>query len=65
MGRFVDLGSPDIVRECEAAYEELLALEQEEIRKAVSGDGYDVVWERGRGPGGLPLEGQEPDAGKE
>ena len=63
MGRFVDLGSPDIVRECEAAYDELLALEQEEIRKAVSGEGYDAVWERGRGPAEPPPEEPEPDAG--
>jgi len=67
VGRFVNLGFPETVRECEAAYQELLALEQEEILHAVSGDGYESMWERGVPPGGPEEsgpqgEGPEPDA---
>jgi hypothetical protein len=61
VGRFVNLGFPETVRQCEAAYEELLALEQEEILHAVSGDGYESMWERGVPPGGPQGEGPEPE----
>jgi len=61
VGRFVNLAFPEAVRQCEAAYEELIALEQEEILHAVSGDGYESMWERGVPPAGLEEGGPEPD----
>jgi hypothetical protein len=55
VARFVNLGFPDMVRECEACYDELLALEKEEIQRALAGDNYKSVWEA------KPGEWQEPD----
>jgi hypothetical protein len=51
--RFADMGDPDLVRECEACLQELLTLEQDEVRHAVSGENYEVLWSRkGSGEGG-------------
>jgi hypothetical protein len=37
------------VRHCEACLKELLTLEREEIRHAVSGENYEALWSRPRG----------------
>ena len=58
VGRFVNLGFPEAVRQCEAAYQELIAMEQDEILHAVSGEGYESMWEKGVRP-----SGPEPDEG--
>jgi hypothetical protein len=63
VNRFVNLGFPDAVRQADAAYQELTALEQEEIRHAVTGEDYQPLWERGKKPGDSEEEGQEPDEG--
>jgi len=63
VGRFVNLGFPEAVRQCEAAYQELIAMEQDEILHAVSGEGYESMWERGMKPGGPAEGGPEPDEG--
>ncbi len=44
--RFADLGDPELVRQCEACLRELLTLEQEEVRHAISGENYEVLWSR-------------------
>jgi len=46
--RFADLGDPELVRKCEACLRELLTLEQEEVRHAISGENYEVLWSRPR-----------------
>ena len=45
VARFVNLGFPDTVRECDACLEELTALEKEEINRALSGENYKSLWE--------------------
>ena len=57
VARFVNLGFPDTVRECEACLEELTALEKEEIRRALSGENYKSLWES------KPGDWAEPDGG--
>jgi hypothetical protein len=55
VARFVNLGFPDTVHECEACLEELVALEKEEITRALSGENYKSIWEA------KPGDWQEPD----
>jgi hypothetical protein len=43
--RVIDSGSPDAAQLCEDVFRELLALEQEEIRNAILGKGYQSLWE--------------------
>ncbi|MGD0765090.1 MAG: hypothetical protein ABR978_02145 [Dehalococcoidia bacterium] len=43
--RFINLGFPETVKECEACYEELVALEKEEMRRALAGENYKSLWE--------------------
>jgi len=60
VGRFVNLGFPEAVRQCEASYQELIAMEQGEILHAVSGEGYESMWEKGARPSGPEEAGPEP-----
>lgn len=41
-------GHPDIETQCRRVYDELLALERDELVAAVNGEGYQTLWERGR-----------------
>jgi hypothetical protein len=43
--RFVDVGSPDIVRQCEACLRELRDAEREELRRAITGEHYQSLWD--------------------
>jgi hypothetical protein len=43
--RFIDIGPPEIVRQCESCLGELRALEREEIRRAITGDNYETLWD--------------------
>jgi hypothetical protein len=45
VSRFVNLGFPDTVRECEACLAELTGLEKEEIGRALKGENYKSMWE--------------------
>lgn len=38
-------GFPQVAKECEDVYHQLLRLEAQEIRNAVLGDGYQALWE--------------------
>jgi len=55
VARFVNLGFPDMVRECESCYQELMELEREEIRRALSGENFKSIWES------TPGDWQEPE----
>jgi hypothetical protein len=44
--RIADTGFTDSVRQCEDVLRELQALEREEIRNAISGEGFQTVWQR-------------------
>jgi hypothetical protein len=42
--RFAEIGSPDVVRDCERCFKELMKLESEEIRRAITGENYETMW---------------------
>lgn len=42
--RLADLQAADAIRELDRAYERLLELEREELKRAISGDGYHTIW---------------------
>lgn len=44
--RLAQLDAYDQLTELELAYEQLLAFEREEIRRAISGEGYRTLWSR-------------------
>lgn len=43
--RYLELGSSEIVRQCEACLKEIRDAEREEIRRAITGDGYETFWD--------------------
>ncbi len=43
--RFINLGFPDTVRDCEASLETLTKLEKEEVDRALKGENYKSMWE--------------------
>lgn len=47
--RLQEAGQPATVRELEALYRELEALEAEEIRRAITGDRYETLWQQEAG----------------
>jgi hypothetical protein len=44
--RIAEAGSPQAAQQCEEVLEELLRLEQKEVRNAILGEGYQSLWER-------------------
>ncbi len=55
--RFLEIGPPEIVRRCEACLEELRKAEREEIRRAITGENYETLWDAAESP----EEGAEVD----
>jgi len=47
--RLASMDAFDQVRALDAAYAELLAAEREEIRRAITGEGYTTLWAAGAG----------------
>jgi hypothetical protein len=43
--RFIEIGSPEIVRQCEAALEELRQVERDEIRRVITGENCETLWD--------------------
>lgn len=43
--RYIDIGPPEIVRQCEQGIEELREFEREEIRNAITGENYETLWD--------------------
>lgn len=43
--RFLEIGPPDIVRRCEQCLQELEQVEREEIRRAITGENYEALWD--------------------
>ncbi|MEX1255467.1 MAG: hypothetical protein WEE64_14105 [Dehalococcoidia bacterium] len=43
--RYLDLGSPEIVRQCEACLNELRVMEREEFARAITGENYETLWD--------------------
>ena len=44
--RIADTGFTDSLRQCDEVLRELLALERQEIRNAISGEGFQTIWQR-------------------
>ena len=44
--RFLEIGPPEIVRRCEACLQELYQVEREEVRRAITGESYESLWDR-------------------
>jgi hypothetical protein len=63
VGRFINLGFPDVVRQCKASFEELVGLEKAEMARALSGEGYKSLWESNRERWQEPGEETESDEG--
>jgi hypothetical protein len=43
--RVIDSGHPGAAQQCEEVFRELLAQEQEEVKNAIVGKGYQALWE--------------------
>lgn len=43
--RFLEIGPPEIVRQCDDCLQELYRVEQEEIRRAITGENYETMWD--------------------
>ena len=43
--RYIELGSSDVVRQCEEGIQELYTAEREVIRAAITGDGFETLWD--------------------
>jgi hypothetical protein len=43
--RIIDTGNPAAAQLCEDIFQEMLTLEQEEVRNAILGKGYQALWE--------------------
>lgn len=59
VGRFVDLGGPDLARRCEDCLQELLAAEREELGRALRGENFHDLWRRSEESG----EASQDEAG--
>jgi hypothetical protein len=44
--RIADTGYQDSMKQCEEVMSELLVLERQEIRNAISGEGFQTLWQR-------------------
>ena len=44
--RIADTGFTDAARQCDTILRELLALERQEIKNAISGEGFQTIWQR-------------------
>ena len=42
--RYAEAGFPEVVRECERCFNELVQLEREEVVRAVRGENYETIW---------------------
>jgi hypothetical protein len=43
--RYAEIGPPDVVRQCAACLDELRAVEREEIRRAITGENFETLWD--------------------
>ncbi len=43
--RFLEIGPPEIVRQCDDCLQELYRVEQEELRRAITGENYETLWD--------------------
>ncbi len=62
--RFLEIGPPEVVRQCEECLEEVRRAEREEIRRAISGQQYETLWQPAdaRGSSGAELDDDDEEA---
>ena len=60
--RFLEIGPPEIVRQCDECLQKIYRAEREEIRRAIAGNEYETLWEVAGTKGG---EGAEVDDDEE
>jgi len=60
--RFLEIGPPEVVRQCEACLRELKGFEREEIRRAITGDNYETLWDAsGVHSAGAEVDGEDDE----
>ena len=60
--RYADLGSPEMVRQCEKCYAELVRSWDAEMRNAITGENYETIWgTRGIKESDEPLDEDDDD----
>jgi hypothetical protein len=60
--RYAELGSPEMVRECERCYAQLAKYEGDEVRNAITGENYETIWgTRGIAESDEPVDELEED----
>ena len=59
--RFLEIGPPEIVRQCDECLQEIYRAEREEIRRAITGEEYESLWEASGMVGGDEAEVDEDD----
>lgn len=47
--RFLEIGPPEIVRQCDDCLQELYKAEQDELRRAITGEDYETLWDASGG----------------
>lgn len=47
--RFLEIGPPEIVRQCDDCLQELYSAEQQELRNAITGETYETLWDTSGG----------------
>ena len=43
--RYAEIGPPEIVRQCIACLDELRGVEREEVRRAITGENFETLWD--------------------
>jgi len=43
--RYAEIGTPEIVRQCGACLDQLRGIEREEIRRAITGENFETLWD--------------------
>jgi hypothetical protein len=43
--RYIEIGPPEVVRQANDCLGEINSAEREEVRKAITGDGYETLWD--------------------
>ena len=60
--RYAELGSPDMVRECDRCFVQLQKFEDDEIRNAITGENYETIWgTRGRAESEVAVSDEDLD----
>jgi hypothetical protein len=54
--RFLEIGPPEIVRQCDECLQEIYRAERKEIRRAITGHEYETLWEAAGARGGKGAE---------